>query len=328
MGLVGSWQHVAPGNQGYGIYLGIWPCIFTLPDWTCAALHLFDNSHTAKYPMLRGSGVSIGVSRARSDQDSARAAGVASSLIRNTEIKKVWRYYTIRGLLSDVQVMLGLMVCAAYVHVHKGSLSHFLIPGMMACLALRKGLLLPFLRNHLAFRISLAKSWSQIPGMLRKSNFLAGPGLGIIIGELTFLNDPKLVAKVRVSSEWFRVGTVTISLSLAGRSMEVAPAIYCLRIPPRQPASDHIPEAPSSTHQGRGARPAPHRISKLPCLHLSIHGATYTIVRTEIKDPVATGIMQIYWLSGKLKQSAGELQSPQNGHPQTPDPARASTKKC
>eukprot|EP00983_Pelagomonas_calceolata_P088303 1157177-Pelagomonas_calceolata.AAC.6 len=32
-----------------------------------------------------------------------------------------------------------------------------------------------------------------------------------------------------------------------------------------------------------GAGPAPHSISKLPCLHLSIHAATHTIVRTKIK---------------------------------------------
>eukprot|EP00983_Pelagomonas_calceolata_P098424 1158346-Pelagomonas_calceolata.AAC.6 len=31
-----------------------------------------------------------------------------------------------------------------------------------------------------------------------------------------------------------------------------------------------------------GAGPAPHRISKVSCLHLSIHAATHTIVRTWI----------------------------------------------
>eukprot|EP00983_Pelagomonas_calceolata_P115074 1160154-Pelagomonas_calceolata.AAC.3 len=29
-----------------------------------------------------------------------------------------------------------------------------------------------------------------------------------------------------------------------------------------------------------GAGPAPHRISRLPCIHLSIHAATHTIIRT------------------------------------------------
>eukprot|EP00983_Pelagomonas_calceolata_P027410 860882-Pelagomonas_calceolata.AAC.1 len=45
--------------------------------------------------------------RARSDQDSIGAAGVASSLIRNTGVKEIWRYQKIRDLLSDVQVILG-----------------------------------------------------------------------------------------------------------------------------------------------------------------------------------------------------------------------------
>eukprot|EP00983_Pelagomonas_calceolata_P090554 1157437-Pelagomonas_calceolata.AAC.8 len=50
-----------------------------------------------------------------------------------------------------------------------------------------------------------------------------------------------------------------------------------------------------------GAGPAPYSISKLPCLHLSIHAATHTIVRTKIKDPIAIGIMQSRWLSGTLE---------------------------
>eukprot|EP00983_Pelagomonas_calceolata_P077225 1153771-Pelagomonas_calceolata.AAC.1 len=55
----------------------------------------------------------------RSDQDSVRAAGVASSTIRNTGVKAGWRYYTIKDLLIDAQVMLGQMVCAAYIHMYK-----------------------------------------------------------------------------------------------------------------------------------------------------------------------------------------------------------------
>eukprot|EP00983_Pelagomonas_calceolata_P059415 1145912-Pelagomonas_calceolata.AAC.1 len=35
--------------------------------------------------------------------------------------------------------------------------------------------------------------------------------------------------------------------------------------------------------------------------------------------------MQIRWLSGKKEWSAGGLQNLQNGHPQAPDPAKAST---
>eukprot|EP00983_Pelagomonas_calceolata_P130495 1161688-Pelagomonas_calceolata.AAC.11 len=72
--------------------------------WSCAASYLFANSHTAEYPM------------ARSGLDSVRAAGVASSLIRNTGVKGAWERYMIRDLLSDVQIMLVQTACAAYIH--------------------------------------------------------------------------------------------------------------------------------------------------------------------------------------------------------------------
>eukprot|EP00983_Pelagomonas_calceolata_P050306 1141909-Pelagomonas_calceolata.AAC.1 len=58
----------------------------------------------------------------RSDQDSIRVAGGASSLIRNTGVKDVWRYCTIKNLLSDVQVMLSQTVCTAYIQEEKKSL--------------------------------------------------------------------------------------------------------------------------------------------------------------------------------------------------------------
>eukprot|EP00983_Pelagomonas_calceolata_P083657 1156206-Pelagomonas_calceolata.AAC.3 len=42
--------------------------------------------------------------------------------------------------------------------------------------------------------------------MLRESCFLAGPGLGIVIGKLILWNGPKLVVEVQISSEEFGVG--------------------------------------------------------------------------------------------------------------------------
>eukprot|EP00983_Pelagomonas_calceolata_P019539 614882-Pelagomonas_calceolata.AAC.3 len=66
--------------------------------------------------------------------------------------------------------------------------------------------------------------------MLRESNFLAGPGLGIVVGECISWNDPKLVAKMRVGSEEFEVGIRYHQaqpdgrLPLAGRNMKVAVA--------------------------------------------------------------------------------------------------------
>eukprot|EP00983_Pelagomonas_calceolata_P114604 1160111-Pelagomonas_calceolata.AAC.16 len=65
-----------------------------LPGWSCAASNFIFTSHIVEYPM------------ARSDQDSIRADGGASILIRNAKVKEVGRYNTVRGLLSDVQVML------------------------------------------------------------------------------------------------------------------------------------------------------------------------------------------------------------------------------
>eukprot|EP00983_Pelagomonas_calceolata_P047011 1140428-Pelagomonas_calceolata.AAC.2 len=44
-----------------------------------------------------------------------------------------------------------------------------------------------------------------VRGMLRESNFLAGSGLGIVIDNFAFWNNPKLAAKMRVSSEKFGV---------------------------------------------------------------------------------------------------------------------------
>eukprot|EP00983_Pelagomonas_calceolata_P065546 1148631-Pelagomonas_calceolata.AAC.3 len=75
-----------------------------LPGWSCAASYFFITSHAAEYSM------------AMSNQDSIGAAGGASSLIRNAGVKEVWRHNTIRDMLSDVQVMLSQMICAAYVH--------------------------------------------------------------------------------------------------------------------------------------------------------------------------------------------------------------------
>eukprot|EP00983_Pelagomonas_calceolata_P010322 335015-Pelagomonas_calceolata.AAC.1 len=46
-------------------------------------------------------------------------------------------------------------------------------------------------------------------------------------------------------------------------AVQAAPAIHRLLTPLGQPAADHTPEAPSSPQHGRGAGPAPHRISKL-----------------------------------------------------------------
>eukprot|EP00983_Pelagomonas_calceolata_P108077 1159416-Pelagomonas_calceolata.AAC.6 len=45
----------------------------------------------------------------------------------------------------------------------------------------------------------------------------------------------------------------------------------------QQPMHQRLPQLCT---RARGAGPAPHRISKVSCLHLSIHAATYTIVRT------------------------------------------------
>eukprot|EP00983_Pelagomonas_calceolata_P099052 1158418-Pelagomonas_calceolata.AAC.11 len=50
--------------------------------------------------------------------------------------------------------------------------------------------------------------------------------------------------------------------------MQAAPAIHRLLAPVRQSAADRAPKAPSFTHQGRDACPAPHRISTNSCSYL------------------------------------------------------------
>eukprot|EP00983_Pelagomonas_calceolata_P111729 1159813-Pelagomonas_calceolata.AAC.17 len=57
--------------------------------WSCAASYYFITSHTAEYPMWGGRRWSIWVNRARSDQDCIRAAGGASSLIRNAGVNAI-----------------------------------------------------------------------------------------------------------------------------------------------------------------------------------------------------------------------------------------------
>eukprot|EP00983_Pelagomonas_calceolata_P078117 1154159-Pelagomonas_calceolata.AAC.2 len=74
-----------------------------LPGWSYAASYFFITFRTAEYLMRGGIRWSIWVSRARSDQDSIRAAGGASSLIRNAGVKKV---------------MLSQTICAAYIQMN------------------------------------------------------------------------------------------------------------------------------------------------------------------------------------------------------------------
>eukprot|EP00983_Pelagomonas_calceolata_P084381 1156351-Pelagomonas_calceolata.AAC.17 len=60
-----------------------------------------------------------------------------------------------------------------------------------------------------------------------------------------------------------------------------APAIHSLLAPLRQSAADLVihQRLPHPHTKAGGAGPSPHRVSKLPCLHLSIYGATHIIVK-------------------------------------------------
>eukprot|EP00983_Pelagomonas_calceolata_P072123 1151569-Pelagomonas_calceolata.AAC.2 len=98
------------------IEYGGFGCFMELPGWSCAAC-FFITSHTADYPMARSDQLAI-LKIALGWLESLHATA-ASRLIRNTGVKEVWRYYTIRNLLSDVQVMSGQTVCAAYIHMYK-----------------------------------------------------------------------------------------------------------------------------------------------------------------------------------------------------------------
>ena len=53
------------------------------------------------------------------DQDSIRAAGAASSLLRNVLLEEIGGYNTVRDMLRDVQVMLSQTVRASCIHLHE-----------------------------------------------------------------------------------------------------------------------------------------------------------------------------------------------------------------
>eukprot|EP00983_Pelagomonas_calceolata_P015073 479140-Pelagomonas_calceolata.AAC.2 len=61
--------------------------------------------------------------------------------------------------------------------------------------------------------------------------------------------------------------------------MQAAPAIHCLLQALLRQQNLHQ-RLPHPHIRAGGAGPAPHRISKLLCLHLSIHAAIHTIIRT------------------------------------------------
>eukprot|EP00983_Pelagomonas_calceolata_P008124 263892-Pelagomonas_calceolata.AAC.1 len=88
--------------------------------------------------------------------------------------------------------------------------------------------------------------------------------------------------------------------------------------PLRQSSADQAPKAPLSTHQGRGADTAPHRISKLPCLtsQLAVH---ITILLQQILNiPSQLEPCKTRYLSGKLEWYGGGLQSPRTRPPPGP----------
>eukprot|EP00983_Pelagomonas_calceolata_P042596 1138563-Pelagomonas_calceolata.AAC.4 len=107
--------------------------------------------------------------------------------------------------------------------------------------------------------------------------------------------------------------------------MQAAPAIHCSLALPRQSAAKHTQEAPSSTHQGRGAGSAPHRKNKLPCLHLSFHGAT-NIIKKLIKIPLQLALCEPFDTAASWNGLQMYCKVPKAGHFQTLDPSRPSTR--
>eukprot|EP00983_Pelagomonas_calceolata_P023880 751810-Pelagomonas_calceolata.AAC.1 len=63
--------------------------------------------------------------------------------------------------------------------------------------------------------------WNEAPGMLRESNFLAGPGFGIVVGKLKMnvWNGPKLATNVRA---WTDATCLLIVFGLGAYSHEGA----------------------------------------------------------------------------------------------------------
>eukprot|EP00983_Pelagomonas_calceolata_P057556 1145118-Pelagomonas_calceolata.AAC.1 len=111
VGLVGFWQHVATGHQTVNMAVlafNVWSCLDGVVLLLISSLRLILQNTRCE----GGRRWSIWVSKARSDHNSVKAAGGASSLIRNTGSNEVLRYYTIRGLL-------GQTVYATYIHMCK-----------------------------------------------------------------------------------------------------------------------------------------------------------------------------------------------------------------
>eukprot|EP00983_Pelagomonas_calceolata_P117359 1160406-Pelagomonas_calceolata.AAC.8 len=100
--------------------------------------------------------------------------------------------------------------------------------------------------------------------------------------------------------------------------MQDAHAMHCFLASLRQSATEHEPEAPSSTHQGRGAGPAPHCISKLLCLHFSIHAKKQlTLIEHKLSIPLQLTLSKS---GGSAARWNGRWQTAKSPERALPDP--------
>eukprot|EP00983_Pelagomonas_calceolata_P033863 1061218-Pelagomonas_calceolata.AAC.1 len=93
---------------------------------------------------------------------------------------------------------------------------------------------------------------------------------------------------------------------------------------PEQSAAGHAPEAPFSTHQGRGARLAPYHISKLACSQLAVH--IMPSLEHKLKNPSQLELCNLLaqrWQAGMVRRWTGK---PQMGPPPGPVPSKGIQK--
>eukprot|EP00983_Pelagomonas_calceolata_P035732 1118660-Pelagomonas_calceolata.AAC.2 len=192
-GLVGFWQHAAPGHQNHNDHLFLYSCIIVFQwhvwlrygqyrqshphprelcgEWSQHLEVVYNVCCVVAVRLLAGHQALAG-----SDQNNNRVAGVTSSLIRNTGVKETWRYNTIRDLLSGVQVMLGQAVRGYF----SNSLKSFSMPG---CLALRTGSLVMVVCHQHDSGMSRAQSARQV-GSFSFKQILVAPFQTAIICRL------------------------------------------------------------------------------------------------------------------------------------------------
>eukprot|EP00983_Pelagomonas_calceolata_P086654 1156802-Pelagomonas_calceolata.AAC.5 len=100
-------------------------------------------------------------------------------------------------------------------------------------------------------------------------------------------------------------------------------AMHCFLAPLRQPAADDIPEAPSSTHQGRGRRSCStsHQQTSVP-LPLYSRKQLTTSIEHKLNIPSQLTLCKSGSSATSWNGPQVDCEVPKSSHTQTPDRAR------